>query len=604
MQAQLSTAHTLRGVIGLALLLILIGGAAASAAPMSQGDTPTTPPQPLQGEASYLENCAPCHGATGQGDGSSASGLSVPPTALGKYDVIAARSFSELFEITKNGNMQRMMPPWADRLSDQEIWDTVAYAWSLHTSAQEIETGADIYAADCAICHGPDGKGVQAGVPDLTDFAATSAVSQATWAASVASGKGAMPGFAGKLNEADQRTALAYVRSLSLGGPLFRGPLAPGAGVISGTITNGTTNEPLAGATVELGIFDQASLLEQRTATTDAAGLYRFTELPTDSSLSFAARVEYPTGMPYGTDFASFEDGQTALDLSIAVYETTNDPTGLRAERVHFIVEFDPTTPGQALVAELMVFSLDGNRAYAGDAGGVLRFPLPAGAADLTINEAELGGRFQATADGFVDLLALPPGQNVRQILYRYTLPYTGGQLDFKRTLPYPATNVNVLIGDVGQQVTSSQLADQGKREAQGASYFTLLGQNLLAGQEIVISMTGLTATGAASTAGAAATAGATPINRGLIFILFGLAATGAAALVALPLLRGSMRGRNAPVVSLADAGPVDSDGLVDALAQLDLAHEAGELSDAAYRDRRLHLKAQLRDLLRKENQE
>jgi hypothetical protein len=36
---------------------------------------------------------------------------------------------------------------------------------------------------------------------------------------------------------------------------------------------------------------------------------------------------------------------------------------------------------------------------------------------------------------------------------------------------------------------------------------------------------------------------------------------------------------------------------LVDALARLDMAHEAGEVSDVAYRDQRLRLKAQLRDL-------
>ena len=62
--------------------------------------------------------------------------------------------------MTKNGRMQQMMPPWKNQLSDQEIWDTVAYAWSLHTSRDEVDQGKTVYEANCASCHGADGKGV------------------------------------------------------------------------------------------------------------------------------------------------------------------------------------------------------------------------------------------------------------------------------------------------------------------------------------------------------------------------------------------------------------------------------------------------------------
>ena len=57
---------------------------------------------------------------------------------------------------------------------------------------------------------------------------------------------------------------------------------------------------------------------------------------------------------------------------------------------------------------------------------------------------------------------------------------------------------------------------------------------------------------------------------------------------MALPILRR----RGTP----AAAGGATREELVDALARLDLAYEAGELSEAAYRDQRLLLKAQLRD--------
>ncbi len=575
----------------LAVVIFLINSVVVWAEPVAQEAAPVTPPQPLAGRASYAENCAPCHGTAGLGDGPSAAGLGVPPTALGRYEAIANRSWQELFEITKNGNMARMMPPWKNRLTDQEIWDTVAYAWTLHTSAAEVEQGKQVYEANCASCHGNDGKGVVPGAPDLSNFALTSTVSQAAWAAVVANGKGTMPGFAGKLSAAEQRAVLEYVRSLSLGGPLFRGPLEKGTGVISGTITNGTTGQPMPGLTVELGIFDHTALAEQRTAETDATGRYLFTELPTDPQVIYAARVVYPAGVPYSSDFVSFDAGQTEINLPVTVYETTTDPAGVRAERVHFIVEFDPALPGQALIAELIVFSLEGNRAYIGDGNAVLRFPLPAGATDLGINEEEIGGRFEATADGFVDRLPLRPGTNIRQVLYRYSLPYTGNQLELKRALPYPATAVNALISDLGQQVSSPQLTDQGKRAAQGATYFNLTATNLPAGQEILIRMTGLPS----AQGGSGSAAGAASANRVVVFALIGLAAAVAALLVALPILRG----RVAPL-QVTSAG-LDREALLDALADLEAAHEAGSISEAAYRDQRLRLKAQLRDLLTRE---
>ncbi len=336
--------------------------------------------------------------------------------------------------------------------------------------------------------------------------------------------------------------------------------------------------------TIELGIFDQTSMLEQRSAKTDAAGLFRFTELPTDAGLAFAARGEYPQGIPFGSDFISFEPGESELNLPLSVFETTTDPSGVRADRVHFILDFGP---GQAQVAELMVFSLDGDRAYVGDGDGVLRFTLPAGAQGLEIDGDTQDGRYQVTADGFVDRLPLQPGQSTRQILYRYALPYTGDKLDFARTLPYAAANVNALVTDIGQELTSEQLINQGVRQTQQGDFYNLVGQNLPAGQPVTIQMTGLAAAAGAGMA-AATTSGGNATGRILLWVLIGLAATAAVLLVALPLLR--RRGAEAK-------GAVTRDEVVDALARLDMAHEAGEVSDTAYRDERLRLKAQLRDL-------
>ncbi|MCX7670060.1 MAG: cytochrome c, partial [Anaerolineae bacterium] len=127
-----------RSILAVSLLAVLLAGLAwatvASAQPIAQ-TTPPLQPQPAAGRQLYAQNCAPCHGATGKGDGAAAAGLGVPPTAFADYNVVAGLSFTEMFSVTKNGRMARMMPPWGSRLSDQQIWDVVGYAWTLHTSA-------------------------------------------------------------------------------------------------------------------------------------------------------------------------------------------------------------------------------------------------------------------------------------------------------------------------------------------------------------------------------------------------------------------------------------------------------------------------------------
>jgi hypothetical protein len=175
-------------------------------------------------------------------------------------------------------------------------------------------------------------------------------------------------------------------------------------------------------------------------------------------------------------------------------------------------------------------------------------------------------------------------------VLYRYTLPYSGGKLNLERSLPYPATNVNALIAHQGQKVTSEELDNLGIRQTQNGNYYNLLGQNLPANQPILIRLSGQPSAAAAGT-----TSGASSTSRILLYALAAVAVAGAILLALWPVLR--RRSRAAAVAEET----TDREGLIDALAALDIAHSNGEVSETVYRDRRLRLKAQLLDLMRKE---
>lgn len=44
-------------------------------------------------------------------------------------------------------------------LSDQDVWDLVAWIWRSNSNSQEIELGRQLYSANCAACHGETGAG-------------------------------------------------------------------------------------------------------------------------------------------------------------------------------------------------------------------------------------------------------------------------------------------------------------------------------------------------------------------------------------------------------------------------------------------------------------
>jgi mono/diheme cytochrome c family protein len=81
--------------------------------------------------------------------------------------------------------------------------------------------GAEVYAAACATCHGPEGhpsKSMVAklGVRDLTDPALHERLSDADIRAQIENGSDndKMPGFAGTLSDAQIRALVQHVRTL------------------------------------------------------------------------------------------------------------------------------------------------------------------------------------------------------------------------------------------------------------------------------------------------------------------------------------------------------------------------------------------------------
>ena len=83
------------------------------------------------GQALYAENCVPCHGASGAGDGPVGLTLNPPPADLTIHTVPGVHPDAQLYEWITNGFRGSVMPAFRDQLTDEERWHLVNYIRTL-----------------------------------------------------------------------------------------------------------------------------------------------------------------------------------------------------------------------------------------------------------------------------------------------------------------------------------------------------------------------------------------------------------------------------------------------------------------------------------------
>jgi mono/diheme cytochrome c family protein len=86
-------------------------------------------------------------------------------------------------------------------------------------SDKDRQMVAGLFSKDCAVCHGPDGKGNKSiGTPNFTDPAFQKAVSASVMQTAIQKGKGGiMPAWSGKLTDEQISSLVSYIRSLAPG---------------------------------------------------------------------------------------------------------------------------------------------------------------------------------------------------------------------------------------------------------------------------------------------------------------------------------------------------------------------------------------------------
>lgn len=177
------------------------------------------------GEATFGDNCAPCHGRGAQGAFGYPNLRDDSWLWGGTLDDIQRTILHGIrADDPKTRGAGTQMPGFGQTgvLTEPQIGDVSEYVLSLSGRTEDQEAaarGAQTFVATCAPCHGPQGKGDPAlGTPDLTDELWLYGGDKATVAGSIRVGRaGVMPAWAHRLDSETIKELAIYVHSLGGG---------------------------------------------------------------------------------------------------------------------------------------------------------------------------------------------------------------------------------------------------------------------------------------------------------------------------------------------------------------------------------------------------
>ncbi len=356
-------------------------------------------------------------------------------------------------------------------------------------------------------------------------------------------------------------------------------------GTVTGQITNGTAAASVpSDQQISLIISSEGVALQQLDTVTSPDGSFTFADVPILSGASYVAAAIYRDRV-FSSAFATGDPSVTTIDLPIAIYEPTEDPSVISISGT--VIQISAV--GETLeVRQVIRFQNTSDRIYtsSGDLGSrrfaSLIVPLPPGAQVISFDDPQ---RYVVSQEDFtvVDTAPVFPGDN-HLVVMVYILPYDGSPALIEQPMNYLFNGqARLLAWPDTLTVKSDQLPDLG-RETLGDREYRAFGAPLsfAPGQVIRYELSGAPAASESSPNADAAAGSALPLLIGTLLIAGG-------AFVVILILRNR---RPAPTLQQR------IDALLKQIALLDQQHQSGQLAHDVWNRLRAPLKAQLDKLM------
>lgn len=567
---------------------------------------PAAAPDPVNGGVIYAENCAPCHGATGMGDGPQAAmlqGQNVTVPALGSPELAQAKSPAAWYQMVTQGNLQKFMPPFSS-LSDQERWDVVAHAITLHGTPDQLEQGKAL-CGDCAQYFSNQKMMAALSENDLVNL--------------MKNGEGDVPAFGKDFSEKDALAVAAYLRSLTFaqptpptavsaagtpvnaesGPPLPEGTSQPGAestpeplgmGAVSGSVENQTGADLPSDMKVTLRGYKHGT--DTNTApeevvtlegSVNADGTFAFENVEINEGLIFLAEVAVD-GLTYKSDFSIVKAGTTDVALpAITVHATSGDFNLLKVQSLQLF--FDLASAENAQVFSVYTILNDSDKTVIVKMGEKAEIPFaafPTGAAGLGYEATQDTAPFMEIDGGF----AMPPNKTPYGLIAYSSLP-NGKEIPISQTAFLPIGEISLLLPE-GVEVEGKNLTDGGAQAMGSMNFHVYTAGGLAKGENLEFTLTGKPEK--------------TAVNPDVTqnkSLLIGIGAVGVALILAGAFMFWRDRKREEDVEDEdgdeEDEQLDDPESVMDAIIALDDLHRAGKIPDESYQQRRAELKEALK---------
>jgi len=412
-------------------------------------------------------------------------------------------------------------------------------------------------------------------------------------------------------------------RILAFCATLLFGTISARAGVLHGTVRNGTTGKAVAGVEVIL-LQLQGGMQPVANSKTDGQGQFRF-DNPSVGAQPMLVRAVYK-GINFHTPLPPGRN-----DIEVAVFEPSKDPKTISVNSR--IVFFQPNGAMLTVGEEYSIqnnsqppqafFRSDGNFEFAIPENAQLQQVAAAGPAGMPVVQAPI----DKTKGRYAISYAFRPGQNT--VRYSYEIPYPGDATTVRVSTVYPTARLLVVMPP-SMQISGEGLQSNGQE--QGMSVYSR--ENLTPATVVAVNVSGtappLQAGAAAADSGGQgkdAQGGAAvsvqqvpgrldvlkwPLIGGFV-VVFALGALLLARKPVVAVVGGvAVQPAGAAAAITANSAPASAamarvdaavgtslDALKDQLFRLELRHQAGTISEQEYARERARAEKVLRDLVR-----
>ncbi len=344
--------------------------------------------------------------------------------------------------------------------------------------------------------------------------------------------------------------------------------------VVEGSVLDGTAGGHV-GPGLPVFLVSSAGPERELQAATDEDGKFRFDTPPPPTGERLGVSIQYQ-GAVYGA-IVQVVQGLT-LPMTITVYDSSDDESLIEASSASLLFARADRATQTLWALEIVKLVNDNDQTYVPGPGPMqlLRFGLPPGADDLSVDTGLIGADVLQVDRGFAITAPVPPGEH--EVMYAYSIPYEGSEMDFTKSLPYGAAGLRILVPEEVAGLSSS--AGETERVTIGDRPYRLLsGTDLPRGAKVPFELISLPQASLGDRA-----------LQGVRWVRLEYAAV-----VGLGLVMASLI-----AFALVRRGPGESAErvhLVRVIASLDPAFEAGEIGRSEYERARGALTASLTSL-------